>query len=220
VNVNQLISCCTSLLALLIIDVLISGELISCIKEDISRAKGYIYLLQQFLDDQQNPIHDDEADSSAGAGAGAGASRDPGSASAYPGSPCSLQPWAALGGYCSPHPGSRLVQYGMGRLRGGVLNPSVIYDNFLQDGAPQVPAPAVLKYLADSGRFGAPCGLGCWGWLACWLDALTGDDGDDETLCCVSMHVCRRQQGVQRPPAARRLPRDHDCCCCCPCRRR
>jgi hypothetical protein len=101
-------------------------DLISCIKEDVSRAKGYINLIQNFLFKANTNTNTELKEDSS---------------------------WAAVGGYTSGQPGSALVQYGMGRLKGKVTNPTVVYDNFLNDGAPQLPDDAVLKYLADSGAY-------------------------------------------------------------------
>lgn len=123
---------------------LVADDLIACIKEDITRAEGHIHLLQKFLNDKK-AIRGKVIDMIDKEKTGGKVSEGDVFA------PYSPLPWSALGGYCSPHPGSRLVQYGMGGLRGGVVNPTVIYDNFLVDGVPQPPHSGVLKYLRDSG---------------------------------------------------------------------
>ena len=129
-------------------------DLISCIKEDVSRAKGYVYLLQQFLADKKNNGSVAVAptgDTHPTPGLALDSCGEVSTCSEHADTPYIEQPWSTLGGYSSPNAASRLLQYGMGRLPGGVINPTVIYDNFLQEGSPQLPDPTVLQYLADSG---------------------------------------------------------------------
>lgn len=57
----------------------------------------------------------------------------------------------AVGGYQHSDAGSRLMQYGLGSLPDGSTNPTLIYDNFLVKGAPQVPSEKVISFLSSSG---------------------------------------------------------------------
>lgn len=59
--------------------------------------------------------------------------------------------FSSVGGYHHPEPGSRLMQYGMGNLPDGSCNPTLIYDNFLSEGAPHPPSEAVISFLNSSG---------------------------------------------------------------------
>ena len=43
--------------------------------------------------------------------------------------------WSRVGGYFHPAAGGRLLQYGMGWLPDKSVNPTLIYDNYLLDGA-------------------------------------------------------------------------------------
>jgi len=131
---------------------LFSDELISCIREDVSRTKGYIPALQLFLNDKKiikgNVIDDVESNVY---------ESEPGLSDKLNFVPYVTQPWSAVGGYSSPLVGTRLLQYGMGGLRGRVVNPTVIYDNFLVNGSPQVPDNDVVNYLTQSGKLHFVC---------------------------------------------------------------
>ena len=122
----------------------VTDDLVSCIDEDVYRSKGYINLLQKFLENRGTAFQriSGSEDSSFSVGNDQRGVQEL----------TSVEPWAILGGYCSPQPGSRLIQYGMGGLKGGVRNPTVIYDNFLANGAPDVPASDVIQYLSNSGN--------------------------------------------------------------------
>mmetsp|Transcript_9739 Transcript_9739/g.14687 ORF Transcript_9739/g.14687 Transcript_9739/m.14687 type:complete len:555 (+) Transcript_9739:139-1803(+) len=59
--------------------------------------------------------------------------------------------WSSEGGYHHCTPGSRLLQYGMGWMPDNSVNPTLVYDNFLSDGAPQPPPTDVIENLTKSG---------------------------------------------------------------------
>ena len=67
---------------------------------------------------------------------------------------CSEGDWekfSTCGGYGHSEPGSRLLQYGMGVLPDGTGNPTICYDNFLNNGAPDPPSDGVVSFLNKSG---------------------------------------------------------------------
>lgn len=101
-----------------------TDDLKECIRKDVDVAKSYCSLVADFLSARQLQGRGDQNASSS---------------------------WSTRGGYLSPHPGSGLVQYGMGSLPGKVRNLTVIYDNFLNDGSPEPPDEAVLSFLMKSG---------------------------------------------------------------------
>lgn len=140
-----------------------TDDLISCIQKDASRTKGYINLLQLFLNDQKlikgsiiENIDTNIYQKISSEMISNNVSTDNEEVIKKPAMfvPYAKQPWSAMGGYFSLDKGSGLLQYGMGGLRGRVRNPTVIYDNFLVNGAPYIPSPEVLKYLTKSGKFG------------------------------------------------------------------
>jgi len=59
--------------------------------------------------------------------------------------------WSAEGGYNHPTPGSRLLQYGMGWMPDKSVNPTLVYDNFLSDGAPMPPSSEIASKLRRNG---------------------------------------------------------------------
>eukprot|EP00604_Paraphysomonas_vestita_P003498 CAMPEP_0174820572 /NCGR_PEP_ID=MMETSP1107-20130205/4492_1 /TAXON_ID=36770 /ORGANISM="Paraphysomonas vestita, Strain GFlagA" /LENGTH=501 /DNA_ID=CAMNT_0016036179 /DNA_START=610 /DNA_END=2112 /DNA_ORIENTATION=- len=59
--------------------------------------------------------------------------------------------WSRIGGYSHPAAGGRLLQYGMGWLPDKSVNPTLIYDNYLLDGAPSPPSSNVTQYLQQAG---------------------------------------------------------------------
>jgi hypothetical protein len=61
--------------------------------------------------------------------------------------------WARVGGYRNPSAAGRLLQYGMGWLPDKSVNPTLIYDNFLSDGAvcpPLLFFPPLLPFTLHS----------------------------------------------------------------------